>query len=83
MDKLNIYQKGWQRMNKVLNRGPHKDTGVSLMDQQNHYVSPRSDCLSSFYETAQMSVSMCPNDKRRSLLIEDAFDKELQKFDHD
>ena len=35
VDKLNIYQKGWKRMNKVLNRGPHKDTGVSLMDQQN------------------------------------------------
>ena len=26
---------------------------------------------------------MCPNEKRRSLLIEDAYNKELQKFDHD
>jgi len=43
---------------------------------QRSYVSPREDCLSDFYESAQKSVNMCPNEKRRSIMIEKVCEEE-------
>lgn len=72
-EKLSCYQKGWQRMNNILNRPVGKGSrNCSLIDKQNNYVSPRDDCLSSFYESTMRSVTNCPNERKRSVMLEQA-----------
>lgn len=83
-EKLQCYQKGWERMNRYLNRpGDKNSICSSLIDKQERYTSPREDCLSSFYESTQKSVSMCPNERKRSTLITQAVRDETLKFDNE
>ena len=86
IEKLSVYQKGWKRMNRELNRTTYDDQlgfRTSLLDQQMNYVSPRSDCLSSFYETAQHTASVCTNDLKKKEMIAENHRIEGQKFDLD
>ena len=68
-EKFSLYEKAWDRMNRQVNGKTHYHR-QSLIDKQRHYLSPREDCLSDFYVSAQKSVSMCPNEKKRSIMIE-------------
>ena len=71
-DKLTLYEKAWERMNRLVKPNSKSQGGkrVSLLEKQKNYLSPREDCLTDFYESAQKSVSMCPNEKKRSIMIE-------------
>lgn len=57
-------------MNRIVNGKNMSKRRVSLLDNQRNYLSPREDCLTDFYAFAEKSVSMCPNEKKRSIMIE-------------
>ena len=50
-EKHSLYEKSWDRMNRIVNRKTQR-TRHSLLDKQRNYLSPREDCLSEFYESA-------------------------------
>ena len=74
-EKYSLYEKAWDRMNRAVNGKTHFRR-QSLIDMQRHYLSPREDCLSDFYVSAQKSVSMCTNEKKRSVMIEQVHQEE-------
>ena len=58
-DKLSLYQRGWHRLTKLAacledqrNLNAAASNRETLIEKSNRYVSPRDDCLSSFYETS-------------------------------
>lgn len=69
-DKYTLYEKSWERMNRLVVGKNQIKRRISLLDNQRNYMSPREDCLTEFYEFAHKSVSMCPNEKKRSIMIE-------------
>ena len=66
-EKYSLYERAWERMNRIVTHNgktPLQSTSTSqmavlnsnqrhsLMDKQRHYISPREDCLSDFYQSA-------------------------------
>ena len=71
MQKLSLYQKGWQRMSKMVNS---QDDGgkinalmrTGLLEQSKNYFSPRADALCNLYDSTMIEMENCRYDFKRS-----------------